>query len=81
MTTKRPNSMHRLDNALKRMTPNEKAYVNTRSLVANAIVASMMPSGAIKGGSSLKVRFGDALTRFTTDLDTAKNEELKIRKN
>ena len=76
MTTKRPNSMHRLDNALKRMTPNEKAYVNTRSLVANAIVASMMPSGAIKGGSSLKVRFGDALTRFTTDLDTAKNEEL-----
>lgn len=68
--------MHRLDNALKRMAPSEKAYVNTRSLVANAIVGSMMPSGAIKGGSSLKLRFGDALTRFTTDLDTARNEEL-----
>lgn len=39
--------------------------------MANAIVASMLPDGVVKGGSALKMRFGDAATRFTTDLDTA----------
>lgn len=39
--------------------------------MANAIVASMLPDGVVKGGSALKMRFGDATTRFTTDLDTA----------
>lgn len=76
MTAQRPNSMLRLDNALKRRAPNGKAYVNTRSLSAIAIVGSMMSNGVIKGGSSLKLRLCDALTRFTTDLDTARNEEL-----
>ncbi len=31
----------------------------------------MLPDGVIKGGNALKMRFGDASTRFTTDLDTA----------
>lgn len=39
--------------------------------MANAIVASMLPDGVVKGGSALKMRFGDSATRFTTDLDTA----------
>ncbi|XCB29496.1 nucleotidyl transferase AbiEii/AbiGii toxin family protein [Arcanobacterium hippocoleae] len=39
--------------------------------MANAIVASMLPDGVIKGGTALKMRFGNENTRFTTDLDTA----------
>lgn len=39
--------------------------------MANAIVASMLPDGVVKGGSALKMRFGEENTRFTTDLDTA----------
>lgn len=69
---KRPNSMRHLDDAIRRLcggTP--QAFVQARTIMANAIVASMLPDGVIKGGSALKMRFGDAATRFTTDLDTA----------
>lgn len=69
---KKPNSMRHLDDAIRRLSggmPQE--YIRARTILANAIVASMVPDGVIKGGSALKMRFGDAATRFTTDLDTA----------
>jgi len=76
MTDARPNSMRRLDNAIKKMASDEKAYVNIRSLIANAIVGQMIPDGVVKGGTSLKMRFGDMSTRYTTDLDTARAKSL-----
>ena len=45
-------------------------------IVANAIIARMLPDGAVKGGSSLKFRFGDAKTRATSDLDVARRKAL-----
>lgn len=77
MTNTRPNSMHKLDNAIRRMAAGEKAYVNVRSLIANAIVGHMLPDGVVKGGTSLKMRFGDASTRYTTDLDAVRNKDLE----
>ena len=68
-----PNSVRRLDNAIHRMAANDRAYMNIRAIIANAIVGQLMPSGVVKGGTSLKLRFGDKLTRFTTDLDTARS--------
>lgn len=76
MTDAKPNSMRKLDNAIKKMAADEKAYVDVRSLIANAIVAQMIPDGVVKGGTSLKLRFGDATTRYTTDLDTARANSL-----
>lgn len=70
--TKKPNSMRHLDEAIRRIgngSPEE--YVRIRTLMANAIVAQMLPDGVIKGGSALKMRFGNTATRYTTDLDTA----------
>ena len=32
----------------------------------------MLPDGVLKGGSALKLRYGDASTRFTRDLDAAR---------
>ena len=70
--TGRPNSMRHLDDALRRLCGNApERFLATRTLMANAIVARMLPDGVVKGGSALKMRFGDATTRFTTDLDTA----------
>ncbi len=40
--------------------------------MADAVIAQMLPDGAVKGGSALKIRFGDAATRFSDDLDTAR---------
>lgn len=69
---KRPNSMRHLDDAVRRLsggTP--QGFVRARTIMANAIVTSMLPDGVIKSGNALKMRFGDASTRFTTNLDTA----------
>lgn len=44
--------------------------------MANAIVGQMLPSGVVKGGSALSLRFGDAGMRFTSDLDAACAETL-----
>jgi hypothetical protein len=69
---KRPNSMRHLDDAIRRACGGStERFIHARTIMANALVASMLPDGVIKGGSALKMRFGDAATRFTTDLDTA----------
>ena len=68
----RPNSMRHLDDAIRRNCGGSMdELVHTRTIMANAIVANMLPDGVIKGGSAIKMRFGNAETRFTTDLDTA----------
>lgn len=72
MTAKRPNSMRHLDDAIRRISGGSpQDYVRARTIMASAIVASMLPDGVVKGGSALKMRYGEAATRFTTDLDTA----------
>jgi hypothetical protein len=42
-----------------------------KSLVANIAVCQMLPPSAVKGGTGLKLRLGENLTRQTPDLDTA----------
>ena len=46
------------------------------SALANTIVAQMMPECVIKGGSSLKFRYGDIATRVTKDMDAAQGADL-----
>lgn len=67
---KQPNSRRNLDMAIRR-TFGDDSYLRMRTLIANTIVGQMLPQGVIKGGSAIKMRLGDAGTRFTTDLDAA----------
>lgn len=62
--------------AIRRITEDEREFVRYRTTMANVIVGQMLPSGVVKGGTALKLRFGNAETRFTTDLDTARAEDL-----
>lgn len=41
------------------------------ALIGNTVVGQLMPEGMVKGGTGMKLRFGDQLTRDTPDLDTA----------
>ncbi len=68
--TKRPNSRRNLDSAIQREF-GPVGYMDARTAMANAIVGGLLPQGVIKGGTALKLRFGNSATRFTTDLDTA----------
>lgn len=62
---KRPNSMRHLDDAIRRLCGGApQDFVRARTVMANAIVASMLPDGVVKGGSALKMRFGEENTRF-----------------
>lgn len=67
---KKPNSRRNLDMAIRRAFGDDR-FVQMRTLIANTIVARMLPDGVIKGGSGLKMRLGDEGTRFASDLDTA----------
>lgn len=69
----KPNSKRNLDMAIRRMGEGDEEYLRNRAVIANAVIGQMLPDAVIKGGSSLKIRFGDASTRTTTDLDVARS--------
>lgn len=72
MPMKRPNNRRNLDMAIRRVTDSEKEFVRYRTTMANAVVGQMLPGGVVKGGAALKLRYGNASTRFTTDFDAAR---------
>jgi hypothetical protein len=72
----RPNSRRNLDAALQRRFGAEQGYIKTRALMANTIVGQLLPNGAVKGGTAIKLRLGDASTRFTSDLDVVRTSTL-----
>ena len=69
---KAPNSRRNLDNAIQRRFGYGEAFVRARTTLANVVVGQMLPACAVKGGSAIKLRFGEAITRYTTDLDVAR---------
>ena len=73
---KTPNSRRNLDEAIKRAHGED--YLRARTAMANAIVGQLLPEGVVKGGSALKLRFGNAATRFTTDLDAARVHDIEV---
>lgn len=72
----RPNSRRNLDIEIERIA-DEGDALRVRRLMANAIVAQMLPEGAIKGGSALRLRFGTSTTRFSKDLDAVRVSDIK----
>ena len=69
--TSRPNSRVNLDKAIERHFGSYGKSTETRSIMAAAIVGQMLKLGVVKGGCSLKLRYGMHRTRATMDLDTA----------
>lgn len=71
MEVKRPIGRNNLDKMLHRMFPDDVDYLEIRSMMANVLVGQFLPEGVVKGGSSLKLRYGNSNTRVTTDFDAA----------
>lgn len=74
--TKTPNSRRNLDEAIRRAFGAD--YLAARTTMVNAIVGSLLSEGVVKGGSALKLRFGNSATRFTTDLDATRVRDMDI---
>ena len=60
---KQPNSRANLDKAIQRLADGDRsAYIAIRAVIANTIVCQMFSEGAVKGGSAVKLRLGNAGT-------------------
>lgn len=71
MPIKRPIGRNNLDKALHRLFKDDVDYFEMRSMMANVLVGQFLPDGVVKGGSSLKLRYGNRETRVTTGFDAA----------
>lgn len=67
-----PKNAQRLQGAVAAAARQRQTTVKRlQSLVGNVVLAQMLPDAAVKGGTGLKLRFGDTVTRDTPDLDAA----------
>lgn len=51
--------------------------VRLRKAVANTVLAQLLPPGAVKGGTAMKLRLGTVGSRFTPDFDVARHGTLE----
>ncbi|MCQ2395656.1 MAG: nucleotidyl transferase AbiEii/AbiGii toxin family protein [Kiritimatiellae bacterium] len=75
---KTPNSRRHLDMAIQRAYGAGNALTEARKLMANVVAGQFLPEGVVKGGSSIRLRYGTTATRFTFDLDTAWKSDLDV---
>ncbi|MGL5929430.1 MAG: nucleotidyl transferase AbiEii/AbiGii toxin family protein [Dermatophilaceae bacterium] len=54
----------------------ELAVNRLERAVANVVLAQMLPPGAVKGGTAIKLRLGHHGSRFTPDLDVARRSTM-----
>ena len=73
-----PRNEHELEIALVRLMRGDNGkMLSMRSMMANAIVGQFLPYGAIlKGGGSLRFRYGSSFTRNTKDFDATRHGDL-----
>ena len=77
-TVKPPRNEHELELRLVRLLGNDnQRMLVMRTMMANAIVGQFLPQQAIlKGGSSLRFRYGSTYTRNTIDFDATRKGSL-----
>ena len=74
---KQPHNEHELELALTRFAGSNLAAVECRDIMAGVILGQMLPPGTVvKGGTSMRLRFGPGLSRVTMDFDAAGGMEL-----
>jgi predicted nucleotidyltransferase component of viral defense system len=72
-----PISVKSLELRLRSATDSAEGWTHRRRVMAAVILAQMLPPAAIKGGTAMKIRLGEKTTRFSQDLDIARQESLR----
>lgn len=65
----------RIDNIAHR---DDRPVRRIQRAIANTVVGQMLPAGVVKGGTAMKLRMGEANSRFTPDLDAARSANLSL---
>ena len=70
---KPPQNVAFLDRALRALSKTNEEGVQLRRVMANVIVGQFMEGAVMRGGGSLKLRYGLGTTRYTMDFDAARS--------
>ncbi len=70
-----PTSVRSLEQRIRNLEGDDGLAQRRRVSMALVVVGQLLPGGAIKGGSAMALRYGRG-TRFTQDLDAARNQTL-----
>jgi len=70
---KPPHNVAFLERAIRRLASTNEESVRLRVMMANVIAGQFLEGAVMRGGGSLKLRYGEATTRFTMDFDAARN--------
>ena len=73
---RRPNSRRNLDLALQRKCGVGASLVQARMAMACTIIGQLVPEAVVKGGTSLRLRYGRSNSRNTIDCDVARRCEI-----
>lgn len=71
-----PKTLNALKKKISNTSGGEPQAHKTARLMSMVVLSQMMPSGAIKGGTAMKIRMGVSTTRFSLDLGVAREQDL-----
>lgn len=70
---KPPHNVAALERALRQLASTDEGGVQLRFLLSSVVAGQFLEGAVMRGGASLKLRYGSATTRFTKDFDAARN--------
>jgi len=73
---KAPGNLAHLQRLIAELAGADGEVRRVQRAVANTVVGQMLPPGVVKGGTAMKLRLGEAGSRFTPDLDVARRSGL-----
>jgi len=69
---KPPHNVTYLEKALRALAKTDDSLVRLRRTLANVIAGQFLEGAVMRGGGSLKLRYGEQATRYTLDFDAAR---------
>ena len=73
-----PQNVSFLERAIRRLASSNVEAYRLRVMMANVVVGQFLENAVARGGTSMKLRYGNSTTRFTMDFDVARRVELEM---
>ena len=67
-----PQNVSFLERALRKLANSNVGAYQLRVMMSNVIVGQFLENAVTRGGTSMKLRYGNSTTRFTMDFDVAR---------
>lgn len=71
-----PQNVSFLERAIRKFANTNAAAYQLRVMMSNVVVGQFLENAVARGGTSMKLRYGNSTTRFTMDFDVARRVEL-----